>query len=342
MLDPRGRLIYVGKAKSLRARLLSYFRAGSRDAKASRIIECTRAVLWEYAPNEFGALLRELELIHRWKPPFNVLGQPGRRRGTYICLAKKPAPYLFTATDPPKDALACVGPLPGAAFVIEAVRELNDVFKLRDCPQAQPMRFADQGELFPVVHTAGCLRFELGTCSGPCAALVTRTAYGRQVRRVKAFLDGSDDSIFPSMEKEMNSASKAQAYERAAILRDKLDVLRRLRDRLTWLQQTRREFSLVYQLGDEDGRPLWYLIRQGHVRAVLARPREGASRAAARATLQQVFFPSRAETTTVPPDRLDGVLLVAAWFRKRPEEHARVLRPEQALELCRPTAALMA
>src|SRR5260370_35839357 len=76
MLGERGELIYVGKAKCLRARLLSYFRRGSRDPKAGRILEHTQALVWELAASEFAALLRELELIQRWQPRFNVQGQP--------------------------------------------------------------------------------------------------------------------------------------------------------------------------------------------------------------------------------------------------------------------------
>ena len=76
MLTDKQELIYIGKAKSLRARLLSYFRPKSRDPKAGRILKHTSTIVWEYAASEFAALLRELELIRRWRPRFNVQGQP--------------------------------------------------------------------------------------------------------------------------------------------------------------------------------------------------------------------------------------------------------------------------
>ncbi|MGL4421869.1 MAG: nucleotide excision repair endonuclease, partial [Gemmataceae bacterium] len=85
MLDNRGRIIYIGKAKVLRTRLLSYFREDSRNPKAARIIRSTRRILWEQSPNEFLALLRELELIQHLRPRFNVLGMPGQHRHFYIC-----------------------------------------------------------------------------------------------------------------------------------------------------------------------------------------------------------------------------------------------------------------
>src|SRR5262249_13956204 len=100
MFDAHGELIYVGKAKRLRIRLLSYFRVRGRDRKAERILKCARAIAWEVVPSEFAALLRELELIHERQPRFNVRNHPGRRRHRYICLGRSPAPYVFTTRHP--------------------------------------------------------------------------------------------------------------------------------------------------------------------------------------------------------------------------------------------------
>src|SRR5581483_417173 len=181
-----------------------------------RILDHTRAIVWEYAPTEFAALLRELELIRRWKPVYNVQGLPGRRRVVYIALGRKPAPYLFVTRQPAADLLACYGPLNGGNRVADAVRRLNDLFRLRDCDQSQKMHFADQGELFPVLRPAGCLRYEIGTCSGPCVAGVTRPGYGRQVRAARALLDGADDGVLTKLEQAMAEASANLAFERAA------------------------------------------------------------------------------------------------------------------------------
>jgi excinuclease ABC subunit C len=155
MIDPRGRLIYIGKAKSLRTRLLGYFRANSRDPKAGRILEAARAIVWEHTSNEFAALLRELELIRRWQPSYNVQGQPGRRRVAYVVLGHRPAPTLGVTREPPENAIACWGPIMGAKRLVDAVRRLNDAFRLRDCERKQAMHFADQPALFPLVRPAG-------------------------------------------------------------------------------------------------------------------------------------------------------------------------------------------
>jgi excinuclease ABC subunit C len=340
MVDARGTLIYVGKAKCLRTRLLSYFRAATRDAKAGRIIDRSRAIVWEYAPSEFAALLRELELIRRWKPAYNVQGVPGYRRTTYICLGRKPAQYLFASRQPPADVSAVYGPLHGGRRVADAIRRLNDLFRLRDCEQTQKMHFADQGELFPVLRPPGCLRFDIGTCSGPCAAGVSRNGYVHQTRATRAFLDGRDYSALRKLEQDMAAAAAGNAYERAAALRDKLDVLRWLAERLAWLQSARAEYTFIYPLAGEDGQTLWYLIHRGRVRSVVPAPCDAPSRRAAKTSIEAVFAPEADDTAAVPADQVDSILLVAGWFRKHRDERQRLVTPADALALCAAGAAL--
>src|SRR5262245_464075 len=159
MLDARGELIYVGKAKDLRSRLLSYFRPKSRDPKAGSIIRRTNVLAWEVLPTEFSALLRELELIRRWEPCFNCQGRPRRWRPVWLCLGRRPASYAFIATRIPSTAQTAYGPLPNGPFAHEAARRVNDLFQLRDCPQTQEMHFAEEQELFPVLRTPGCIRY---------------------------------------------------------------------------------------------------------------------------------------------------------------------------------------
>jgi excinuclease ABC subunit C len=334
MVNEKGELIYVGKAKNLRVRLLSYFRPKSRDPKAGWIVEQTRAVAWEPGTSEFAALLRELELIRRWRPRCNVQGQPHNRRRVYICVGRQPAPYVFLSSRPPCTAAALFGPIPGGSKPRDAVRRVNDWYRLRDCPQAQKMIFAEQKELFPVIHAAGCMRHELGACLGPCAAACTRQEYKSNVRAVLDFLRGVDRQPLEMIQREMEEAAAAMAFERAGALRDKLEQLRWLEEHLDRLRKAARH-SFVYPVRGHNGSEAWYLIQGGRVRGALARPHDEPSRQRAKQLLEQVYRSGevhRGQPLTL--EEIDGVLLVMAWFRRHPAEQQRVLTPAAAVALC--------
>lgn len=336
MIDRRGRLIYVGKAKVLRARLMSYFRVNSRDPKAGKILSRAVAITWETATDEFAALIRELELIRRFRPRFNVQGQPGNRRYTYVCLGRAPAPYAFVTRDPTGKELAIYGPLVGANQASDAVRRLNDAFKLRDCSQQVTMRFAEQRDLFETELSPACLRHDIGSCLGPCAGLCSRRSYATTLKGARDFLDGNDRSLLSSIEAEMVQASTKMEYERAMALRDKLADLRWLTDRLVWLKNARREHSYVYPLSESDERTVWYLIERGQVRAV-----SYADSPEAPDLIDQVYAEKKETATMMPRHQVDSVLLVAAWFRKRPEEREKCMswdKARQTVQMCRSLA----
>jgi excinuclease ABC subunit C len=330
MIDARGTLIYLGKAKALRARLLSYFRARSRDPKAGRILRETRAITWEHAPSEFAALLRELELIRAWRPRFNVRGQPHRRRRAYICLGRQPAPYAFLAQRPPAGVLASFGPVPAGRRTREALRHCNDWFQLRDCPQSQTMHFADEGDLFPTLRTAGCLRHEIGMCLGPCAGACSRTRYHDHVRAARAFLCGAS-TVLQELERDMTAASTALAFERAAQLRDRLEAFRWLQEQLLRIRLARRRHSFIYPISDPHGNAVWYLIHRGGVERAIAAPVDAAARREAAQSVHDVYRTKQPRLEPAAVGEIEAVLLVAAWFRRHPEERAKCLRPGELL-----------
>ena len=331
MLDARGRVIYVGKAKRLRVRLLSYFREKSREHKAGKIIDHTRTLVWEECADELGALLRELELIRHFRPRFNVRGMPGPRRYLYLCVSRGPAPSLVLTRHPTGKELAAYGPFTGRGRTDDAVRRLNDHFKLRDCSQALPMRFADQPELFADPRSAQCLRYEMGTCPGPCAGLSTRHKYMTGVKAVRAFLDGRDTATLSHMLKEMRIASAQLRFEQAMAIRDKMLSLQWLADRLAFLRDARKGGAFVYPHKGPDGRTVWYVIHHGTVAAAFREPTDAASKLRAAEAMTTLF----AEPADAVVERtVDSVLLVSAWFRKQPDEKAKLLTRVQAYEVC--------
>lgn len=325
MIDAQGQLIYVGKAKNLRTRLQSYFRRKGRPPKAGKIIARAKHILWEIVPSEFASLLRELELIRRWRPQWNVQGQPLRRRLTFICLGRAPAPYFFLSRKITARVQSAFGPVTASKHAREAVRRLNDGFRLRDCPQPQEMIFPDQGELFPGIRAAGCLRMEIGTCLGPCTGTCTRVDYQKQARQACNFLAGTDLTLLTQLHEAMQVAATAQQFERAASLRDRWASLNWLAERLERVRKAQREMSFIYPVVGFDGSTTWYFIHGARTLDVMPAPHDAATRQQAAEKIEQYY---RGQAGLLDSyEHADGMMVVMSWFRKHPRERERCLMP---------------
>jgi excinuclease ABC subunit C len=331
MIDVAGELVYVGQSKRLRDRLLSYFGA-SADSRARRIAGQAAALVWETTGHELTAQLRELMLIRRWQPRFNRRGLPGRRGLVYMCLGRRPAAYVYLVSKPAKTADVVFGPVAGFRRSQRAVACINDLLRLRDCPESVTMAFAEQAKLFDTSQVAGCLRYELERCSGPCIAACTGAQYADQVRQAKGLLSGADRSAVDQMASAMLAAARNQSYELAATMRDKLADVEWLLSQLDRLRQARADYSFVYPLSKRSGGTTWYFIRGSDVRHVVSMPRQpGAARRCLEA-LSQTY--SRQPAVGDDPEDLEVVRLVAGWFRKRPDELQRAMSPAEAAVRC--------
>ena len=319
MLDRKGNLIYVGKSKSLRSRLLSYFAASNAKEKGGRIIENARAIQWETQPSEFAALVREQQLIRKFSPRWNVQGVPKRQRPVYLCLGKNPA-YFFLSAVPPADCVGVEGPFYGAERMRRAVDALNKVFRLRDCGEKQLFHFAEQMHLFELDHRPGCLRLEVGTCSGPCAAACTRNQYDLQVNAAESFLDGFNHGPLQSIRDQMKNAIKDRQYELAGRAYDTLRSLEYVDRKLRMLARARRRFTFIYAVRGYDGCGSWYLIHCGEIADVVAAPRNRDEYLALKPRVDHWV-----KVTSNPLARGHGVhphtlQLIASWFRKHREQ----------------------
>jgi len=333
MLGPDRELIYVGQSKSLRNRLLSYFTGEPASAKVGRIVEAAGSLVWESARHEFTALLRELELIRRWQPRFNVRGHPARTRRAYLCVGRGPAAQAYLSIRPSVHTGWTFGPVPAGRQYRRSVRRLNDCFGLRDCRRRLRTRFSDQRELFSQGREARCLRGAVGTCLAPCATACSQAEYGDRVEAVVDFLAGRDPAVLDRVQKEMRLAADLRRFELAARLRDAHEDLTRLS---TFLQRLREAhgYSFVYPVGGHGGRENWYLIQAGRIMAVERGPRRWKASPACVKALDAVFPRDRRSGPPTGLEDLDGVLLVARWFRTHPGELETVLSPEAARRRC--------
>ncbi|MEO8193531.1 MAG: UvrB/UvrC motif-containing protein [Gemmatimonadales bacterium] len=325
MLSSTGEVVYVGKSKRVRSRLLSYFRCSYPQEKGARILREAETIDWEYTPSEFAALLRELRLIKSFRPRLNVAMKRDVLHYSFIKLTKGAAPKLAVVRGASADdASIYYGPFVGAQRIGDALRELSDVLMLRDCKSDMKMHFSDQQELFQLSpRTPGCIRYEIGKCLGPCVGGCSAAEYDKRVAMARAFFDGSNDGPMEMLRSRMDEASARLEFERAAAYRDKLSRLETLRELFGRLRFAVENLSFVYTVKGHEGEDRVYLVKRGVVRAELDKPRTSWQRAKLKRLAEDMFSTRERPTTSVPTHEIEELLLLSSWFKRFPKEMGR-------------------
>jgi excinuclease UvrABC nuclease subunit len=322
MTDATGRVLYVGKAKRLRGRLLSYFRASYPDDKAARILHAAFDIHWEYVPSEFAAYLTELRQIHRHRPHFNLrLNQT--RRAVFVKLSGGPAPRITSGAAIGAEDACCYGPFRSFGRTAEAVRTLADLLGLRDCAPNMPIVFSGQGDLFEQTRRAACMRHEFGFCAGPCAGFVTEWDYRQRVETALAFLEGRTAQPMDRVVAAMQAAAARSEFELAAKWREKFEQLEWLFGAIVRARTAVDLLTFVYRDPGVFGDDRVYLIRRGVVRATFPYPATPIEHEAFRGVVGEELARTEDATGPLPTDSIDELLLIMAWFRAHPEAFRR-------------------
>jgi excinuclease ABC subunit C len=318
MFDATGRVLYVGKAKRLRTRLLTYFRASYPDDKAARILYAASEIRWDYVPSEFAAYLGELRHIRKLRPHFNCKGNR-TRRSALIKIAGGPAPRIYGGGTVARDDVRCYGPFQSMSRMLEAVRTLNDLLGLRDCAATMPVVFAGQGDLFDQPRQAGCIRHELGFCSGPCAGFVSQREYQRRVDTAVAFLEGRTIQPLDRVVAAMQEAAASAQFELAVRWREKFEQLEWLLAATSRARSAMDLLTFVYRDPGDFGEDRVYLLKRGVVRASFPYPATPIEDEAFRAVVAEEARQPSAPAGHLPLDSIDEVLLMMSWFRAHPD-----------------------
>lgn len=324
------RLLYVGMSVGLQKRLLSYFYDRSADVKQRRIAGSAYRIGWEQTWHPLAAALRELELIRRWKPKYNVRGVVDRSRPGYLYLSTEAAPRFCIGDHVPRGVRRWWGPLPVGRRTQSAVERLNYTFRLADCAREIPMRFAEQGSLFDLTVSAACMRGQTGTCAAPCVGNSSRSAYLRQIDRACDMLEGLTNKPLLELEESMRRAAAGRRFEHATNLRDALAELTSLCDQLETLRNAQQQYWLVYPLPAARGE-LWHVLAGGIIAQVLRPPR---CRRSGGRVLTRIDEIRRGGHDRSNLGDLSELFLIASWFRKNPAELERTLSLEEAAALC--------
>ncbi len=213
MLDEAGKIVYVGKARSLKSRVGSYFRADKLQPKVQALVRVVAGIEVTVTNSDTEALLLEHNLIKSHRPRFNVILRDDKSF-PYLHLSAHEFPRLSFYRGSRKLPGRLFGPYPSASAVHETLNQLHKLFRLRSCK-----------DTFFANRSRPCLEYQIGRCSAPCTGLIDAASYARDVESAAMVLDGRAKDVTVRLGADMDRAAEQLDFERAAMLRDQLAAL---------------------------------------------------------------------------------------------------------------------
>lgn len=235
MKDKTGEIIYVGKAKALKNRVVSYFRENSsHNEKTKKMVSCVNDFDFIVTGSEFEALVLECSLIKHYRPKYNILLMDDKGYH-YIHVTDEEFPRIEAVLQKPQDKGLLIGPYMSAYVVRQTTEQVNQVFGLPTCTKKFPQDFR---------KGRPCLNFHIKRCMGLCQGKVTKEAYRAIVDEAIAYIRSGSVADVDQLESQMYAASEALDFERAARLRDQISAIKRITDRQTVLLGEDRQMDV--------------------------------------------------------------------------------------------------
>ena len=220
-LDPRGRVIYVGKAKNLRSRLTSYFqRPDALHERTRRMVESANGVDWTLVPTERQALQLEYSWIKQFQPEFNVRFRDDKSYPYVVVTLAEEIPRVFLARRKGIKGARYFGPFPQAHALRDTLSTILKAFPVRSCSATIYAKAKRDNR--------ACLLGDIGKCSAPCVGRVTPEAHKSLAISLSSFLAGHDDQVGHDLHESMIQAAEDLEFERAARIRDRIDAIQQI------------------------------------------------------------------------------------------------------------------
>jgi excinuclease ABC subunit C len=313
MLDADGEHVYVGKAKNLRSRVRSYFQAGNHDPKVLKIRHETADIQFILTGDELKALITEAELIRVHKPRYNVMLKDDKRY-PYIRITTGDAfPTVeMTRRLNRRDGHRYFGPFTSAGGVRETLDVLRKAFPYLTCDR----EITGQDD-------RACLYYDIKLCGGPCIGAQTPDAYWDSINGIIRVLSGHAEDVLRDLRAQMDAASEALDFERAAILRDRLRVVEQIsqRQRLVASLHASQDVIAFAQEGS-DAVVQMFLIRNGRLIGSEYFPLEGAEGETADEIVENFLTQFYQDATDIPkevvlPNAVTEARIIEQWLRDR-------------------------
>jgi len=265
-------LLYVGKARSLKDRVGTYFAAGNVNPKVQALVQQITAIEVTVTSSETEALLLEYNLIKAHKPRFNIVLRDDKSFPYIHLHVQHRFPRLVFYRGPRNAPGRYFGPFPNAGAVRDTLNQLQKLFRIRNCRDS-----------FFANRSRPCLQHQIGRCSAPCVGLIGREAYAQDIAAAVKVLEGRSDEVNAELQARMEEAGSRLEFERAAQIRDQLAALKRIQAQQVVTAEGERDvdvFAIVGEAGEYAVSVM--LVRGGRnlgttsyfPRAVLAEPHE--------------------------------------------------------------------
>jgi excinuclease ABC subunit C len=231
--DRSGEIIYVGKAKNLRRRVLSYFKqSGGLPRKTTVMLERARSLEYIITSNEKEAFILESNLIKKHLPRYNIILRDDKQYPWLRLATEEDYPNLTIVRRPKKNGALYFGPFSSAQSVRKTMKLINRIFQLRKCKGRELQD-----------RSRPCLNFQLDRCLGPCSRNISPLAYEDVVKQVRLFLEGRSQDLVKFLKANMEAAAENLDFEKAA----------RIRDQITAVERTIERQNVVSpKMGDQD------------------------------------------------------------------------------------------
>lgn len=223
MRDKDGNVIYVGKAKNLKNRVSQYFRNSPKPSKVQAMVDNVDIFDYFITMSEMDALALESNLIKKYQPFYNILLKDGKQFPYIKIDMKEPFPKLEIVRKVKKDGAKYFGPYFAGIDAREILKTINSAFKIRTCN----LKITETS-----MAKRECLNYSLGLCSAPCTKRISKEDYRKEIDRVINFLNGNDEEIEEILTKKMQQAAENENFENAILLRDRLKMIAKLKQRV--------------------------------------------------------------------------------------------------------------
>ena len=244
--DKTGKIIYVGKAKSLKKRVSSYFNKNQENNKTRILVSHIHQLKFIVVESELDALLLENNLIKTYQPKYNIALKDDKTY-PWIVIKKEPFPRVFQTRQKRNDGSKYFGPYPNVKVMQSLLGLIKEMYPLRTCPLDLQQYKIEEGKF------KTCLEFHIGRCLGPCVGNQTMTAYDKMVEEIELLLKGKTYYLIQLLKSKMMEFSEKYAFEKAQEMKTLIEQIEKYRSRSSVVSSTISDID-VFTIEEADNR----------------------------------------------------------------------------------------